>query len=203
MGAESFRLGLTGGIGSGKSTVSAFLEQMGAAIIDADAISRATTGPGGAAIAALRVAFGASVLTADGAMDRAKMRKLVYSDPGAKTQLEAIIHPLVGQAVGHQALHVQVSGARWTVFDIPLLVESQHWRTKLDRILVIDCSEDTQVVRVAARNGLTHHEIGKILATQASRKQRLECADWVLLNDGISLDELRQHVQQIGTQFGL
>lgn len=203
MGAASFRLGLTGGIGSGKSTVSALLEEMGAVIIDADAISRATTGPGGAAIAALRVAFGASVLTADGAMDRAKVRKLVYSHPGAKTQLEAIVHPLVGQAIADQALHAQMSGARWTVFDIPLLVESQHWRTQLDRILVIDCTEDTQVVRVAARNGLTQHEIGKILAAQVSRKQRLKCADWVLFNDGISLDDLRQHVQQISTQFGL
>ncbi len=176
---------------------------MGAAIIDADAISKATTVPGGPAIAALRVAFGASVLTAEGALDRVKMRNLIYSDPDAKTQLENIIHPLVGQAIGYQAQQAEMSGARWIVFDIPLLVESQHWRTKLDRVLVIDCTEETQIARVGARNGLTPHEIDKILAAQVSREQRLACADWILINDGISLDDLRQHVQQIGTQFGL
>ncbi len=203
VGSSSFRLGLTGGIGSGKSTVSGFFKQMGAAIIDADAISRATTAPGGAAIAALRLAFGTGLLTADGALDRVKMRDLIYSNPDAKARLEAIVHPLVGQHIAQQALQAQTSGARWTVFDIPLLVESQHWRTQLDRVLIIDCTEDTQFSRVAARNGLARHEISKILASQVSRKQRLACADWVLLNDGISLDDLRQRVQQIGTQFGL
>ncbi|QTN27724.1 dephospho-CoA kinase [Rhodoferax sp. AJA081-3] len=203
MVATSLRLGLTGGIGSGKSTVSGFLEQMGAVVIDADAISRAATAPGGSAMAALEAMFGTALITADGALDRAQMRDLIFSDPSAKARLEAIVHPLVGQAIAQQALEAQISGARCTVFDIPLLVESRHWRTQLDRIMVIDCTEATQVARVKTRNGLSEQEVEKILATQASRTQRLACADCVLFNDGISLDDLRQHVQQIGAQFGL
>ena len=203
MASASFRLGLTGGIGSGKSTVAGFLQQMGAHTIDADAISRATTAAGGSAIAPLKAIFGAGVLTADGALDRDHMRHIVYADPGAKARLEAIIHPLVGQAIALQAEHAQRAGARCTVFDIPLLVESQHWRTRLDRVLVVDCSEQTQLTRVTARSGLTTQEIAKIIAAQATRRQRLACADSVLFNDGISLDDLRQQVQQISTQFGL
>ena len=203
MGAPSYRLGLTGGIGSGKSTVSAFLEQMGASIIDADAISRATTAPGGSAITALQAVFGPGLLTADGALDRVRMRNLVYSDSGAKARLEAIVHPFVGQAIAQQASQAQTDGARCIVFDIPLLVESKHWRTQLDRVLVIDCTEETQVARVVTRNGLAKQEIEKILAAQATRSQRLASADLVLFNDDISLGDLRQQVQQIGTQFGL
>ena len=199
----SFRLGLTGGIGSGKSTVSSFLKHIGAVIIDADAISRATTARGGSAIPALQSMFGPSLLTADGALDRAQMRNLIYSDPDAKLRLEAIVHPLVGQAIALQTLQAEIAGARCTVFDIPLLVESKYWRTKLDRVLVIDCTTETQVSRVAARNGMTRHEIDKILAAQASRKQRLAAADWVVFNDGISMEGLRQQVQQIGNQFRL
>lgn len=203
MGPTRFRLGLTGGIGSGKSTVAAFFEQMGASIIDADAISRGATAPGGSAIAALQAMFGPGLLTEDGALDRVKMRDIIYSDPAAKVRLETIVHPLVGQAIAQQASQAEMAGARCTVFDIPLLVESKHWRTTLDRVLVIDCTTETQVARVAARNGLARQEIDKILAAQASRTQRLACADWVVFNDDISLDDLRQQVQQIGTQFGL
>lgn len=203
MGVGSLRVGLTGGIGSGKSTVSGFLEQMGAVIIDADAISRATTAPGGSAMAALEASFGAAFITADGALDRSQMRNLIYSDPNAKARLEAIVHPLVGQAIARQAQQAELSGARCTVFDIPLLVESKHWRTNLDRIMVIDCTEATQVARVAVRNGLPKQEIDKILASQASRAERLACADCVLHNDGISLDCLRQNVYKIGLEFGL
>lgn len=199
----AYRLGLTGGIGSGKSTVSSLLGHMGAVVIDADAISKATTAPGGSAIAALKAAFGADVLTADGALDRAQMRKLIYSDSDAKTRLEAIVHPLVGQAIAQQAHHADLAGTRCIVFDIPLLVESQHWRATLDRVVVIDCTEDTQIARVKARNELTEHEVQKILAAQASRTQRRAAADLVLFNDGISLDDLRQQVREIGTQFGL
>ncbi len=203
MGNEPYRLGLTGGIGSGKSTVSGFLEQLGAVVIDADAISRATTASGGSAIAALKTTFGLSLLTADGALDRVQMRELIYSDHGAKARLEAIVHPLVGQAITQQAIQAETSGARCIVFDIPLLVESQHWRTKLGRVLVIDCTKETQLKRVAARNSLANEDIEKILVTQASRAQRLAAADCVLFNDNISLDVLKQQVQQISTQFGL
>ena len=203
MGVAAYRLGLTGGIGSGKSSVAGVLERMGAAVIDADAISKAMTVSGGPAIAALKTTFGAGLLTADGALDRVQMRNLIYSDPGSKAKLEAIVHPLVGQTIAQQALQAEIAGAHCIVFDIPLLVESQHWRSKLDRVVVIDCTEETQIVRVAARNGLAEQEVRKILAAQASRTQRRAAADCVLFNDGISLDNLRQQVQEIGTQFGL
>jgi dephospho-CoA kinase len=197
------RLGLTGGIGSGKSMVSGLLKQMGAAVIDADAISKAATASGGSAIPALQAEFGAAVLTADGALDRAQMRSLVYSNPGAKTRLEAIVHPLVGHAIAQQALQAETTGARCIVFDIPLLVESKAWRAKLDRVLVIDCSEETQIERVVARNGFTEQEVRKIVASQASRTQRRAAADMVVFNEGISLDNLKQQVREISTQFGL
>ncbi len=199
----AYRLGLTGGIGSGKSTVSDLLEQMGAAVIDADAISKAATASGGPAIPALQAEFGAAVLTADGALDRAQMRGLVYSNPGAKARLEAIVHPLVGHAIAQQAHQAETTGARCIVFDIPLLVESQNWRAQLDRVLVIDCSEETQIARVVARNGFTEQEIRKILQSQAPRAKRRAAADTVVFNDGISLDNLRQQVREISTQFGL
>ena len=157
------RLGLTGGIGSGKSTASNLLEQMGAAVIDADALSKATTAPGGSAIAALKATFGGALITDGGALDRVQMRKLIYSNPAAKARLEAIIHPLVGQAIAQQTQEAEASGAQCIVFDIPLLVESPHWRMRLDRILVIDCTEETQVARVMARNGLAEHEIRNVL----------------------------------------
>ena len=197
------RLGLTGGIGSGKSTVSRLLEQLGAAVIDADALSKATTAPGGSAIAALKATFGGALITDGGALDRVQMRKLIYSNPAAKARLEAIIHPLVGQAIAQQTQEAEASGAQCIVFDIPLLVESPHWRMRLDRILVIDCTEETQVARVMARNGLAEHEIRNILIAQATRKQRRAAADLVLFNDDISVDNLRQQVREIGTQFGL
>lgn len=197
------KLGLTGGIGSGKSTVAATLVNLGATLIDADAISKAATAPGGSAIAALESVFGPGMLTSGGALDRDQMRNLVYVDSSAKARLEAIVHPLVGTEITKQAQHAEEAGAICVVFDIPLLVESRHWRATLDHILVIDCTEETQIARVTARNGLTPPEVRRILAAQASRTQRLACADGVLFNDGISLDGLRQQVQQIGTQFGL
>lgn len=203
MGAATVRLGLTGGIGSGKSTVASLLARHGAVVIDADAISRATTAPGGAAIALLEAAFGPSMLTSEGALDRDQMRALVFTDPSAKARLESIVHPLVGQAIALQAQHAQTAGAACLVFDIPLLVESGHWRKMLDRVLVIDCTEATQIIRVTARNGLDEAEVRKILAAQASRAQRLAAADMVLFNDGITMDELARQVQKIEPQFGL
>lgn len=197
------RLGLTGGIGSGKSTVSSMLAALGATVIDADAISRATTASGGSAIAALRTVFGATILTSDGALNREHMRNLVYRDPHAKARLEAIVHPLVGQAISMQAQQAQRDKAPCIVFDIPLLVESTHWRTSLDRILVVDCGEETQISRVTARNGLTADTVRHIVAAQAPRLQRLLVADLVLYNDGISIEHLQQQVGEIATQFGL
>jgi dephospho-CoA kinase len=197
------RLGLTGGIGSGKSTVATILAGMGAAVIDADAISRAATGRGGSAIDALRANFGPSMLTPDGALDRDQMRALIYSDASAKVRLEAIVHPIVGQTIGDQARQAEVAGARCIVFDIPLLVESRHWRKTLHRVLVVDCREETQIDRVTVRNGLSVAEVRKIIAAQAPRNLRLKTADAVMFNDGITIEDLAQQVQEIGTQFEL
>jgi len=197
------RIGLTGGIGSGKSTVAALLGGLGASIVDADAISRAATGPGGLAIPSIVENFGAALLTADGALDREKMRTLIFSSPDAKKQLERIVHPLVADTIAGQASDAEQAGASCIVFDIPLLVESTHWRQSLHRVIVVDCAEETQVDRVVARNALTPPEVRRIIDNQAPRLLRLAAADGVLFNDGISLECLAQHVREIGRQFGL
>lgn len=203
MAGQAIRLGLTGGIGSGKSTVASLLAKMGATVIDADAISRESTGTGGAAMASIRQHFGPAMQNSTGAVDREQMRQRIFSDPTAKARLEAIIHPIVGQEIALRATLAESGGAPCIVFDIPLLVESAHWRTMLHRILVIDCTQETQISRVTVRNGMGSDEIRKILAAQASRKQRLAAADLVLFNDGITIDNLEQQVRQIAPQFGL
>jgi dephospho-CoA kinase len=200
---SAVRLGLTGGIGSGKSTVAAMLAQRGACVIDADAISRATTAPKGSAIAQLQAAFGPDVLSDDGALNREKMRHLIYDDITAKARLEGIVHPLVGKEIARQAQRAECSDTPCIVFDIPLLVESKHWRKSLDRVLVVDCLESTQIARVTVRNGLDATDVKKILTAQATREDRLSAADLVLFNDGIALDALAKHVQELSTQFGL
>ena len=198
-----WHIGLTGGIGSGKSTVATILAEGGATVIDADAISRATTAAGGAAIPAISAVFGSSMITPDGALDREQMRQRVFSDPQAKKQLEAIIHPLVRQQIAQRAELAEQSGANCIVYDIPLLVESGHWRDKLDKILVVDCTEATQQARVMLRNGLTLDATQKIMASQASRTARLQAADCVIYNEGISLEELARQARAIGARFGL
>lgn len=200
---RTHRLGLTGGIGSGKSTAAAMLARLGAVVVDADAISRAVTASGGVAIHPIESAFGNGVLTAERALDREKMRHLVYSDPTAKARLEAIVHPLVGQAIAQQAQQAQAAEVPCVVFDIPLLVESGRWRQTLDRVLVIDCGEETQIARVTARSGMAAVDVQKIMATQASRSRRLAAADLVVFNDGISMEDLAQRMREIGTEFGL
>jgi dephospho-CoA kinase len=199
----ALRLGLTGGIGSGKSTVAQFLAHHGAVVVDADAISRATTACGGSAIAPILSMFGAQAITADGSLDREAMRALVFADPAAKARLEGIVHPLVGQEIAREAHSAESAGAKCIVFDIPLLVESGHWRRSLQRVLVVDCTPDTQLLRVMARSGLQAFEIERIIAAQATRAQRLAAADLVLCNDGISLDELAAQTREIAMQFGL
>ena len=191
------RIGLTGGIGSGKSTVAQMLADRGAAIIDADAISRACTATGGSAIAAIAEQFGADFITADGALDRDRMRAHVFAHPPARQQLEAIIHPRVATETRRQADAAQARGHRVLVFDVPLLVESGRWRSALDRVLVVDCWPKTQIARVMARNGWTREAVQAVLAAQASRAQRLAAADWVIFNDGLTLDGLRHEVQQL------
>lgn len=199
----SMRVGLTGGIGSGKSTVLQMLAQLGAAVIDADAISRATTATGGAAIAAIAQLFGSDFITADGALDRDRMRALAYADPQARRRLEDIIHPLVGQESARQVQAALDAKVPCIVFDIPLLVESGRWRGQVDRVLVVDCSPETQVERVVARSGLEPQAIRAIMAAQAPRTLRLAAADIVICNDGISFDQLRDNVVQAAAGFGL
>ncbi|MCX8520126.1 MAG: dephospho-CoA kinase [Rhodoferax sp.] len=197
------KLGLTGGIGSGKSTVAHFFAQQGADIIDADAISRITTAPGGAAIALIAKHFGAGFVDDSGALRREYMRQRVFTDAAAKKQLEAIIHPLVGQAIAERTRQALAQGTRCLVYDIPLLVESGHWRKHLDRVLVVDCPAATQVERVCQRSALSDAQVMQIIAAQASRSQRLAAADLVLHNQGISLVQLASQVREIATLFGL
>ena len=192
------RIGLTGGIGSGKSTVGQMLQARGAAVIDADAIARQVTAAHGAAMPAIAHTFGPDFVTADGALDRERMRAHVFSQPQAKQALEAIIHPLVAQETQRQAQEALAKGHNTLVFDIPLLVESgARWRTQVDRVLVVDCSEATQIQRVMARNGLSREIVQSIIAAQASRTQKLAAADWVIDNDGISLEALRIEVESL------
>jgi dephospho-CoA kinase len=198
-----WRIGLTGGIGSGKSTAAKVLAQLGAAVIDADAWARSVTAPGGTAIAPLRAAFGEAVLDAQGGLDRQRMRTLAFSNPQVKTQLEAIVHPLVKQAIDQQAQSALAAGARVLVFDIPLLVESGRWRSQVDGVLVIDCSTDTQIARVQARNGWPREQILAVIQAQATREQRQAAADWLILNDGLGLDAFEAEVAQLAQQWGL
>lgn len=205
------RVGLTGGIGSGKSTVARLLVERGAALVDADGISRATTAVGGAAMEAVRAQFGAKAVMPDGAMNRDFMRELIFSQPDARHQLEAIIHPLVGLESARQAEAAMRAGSRCIVFDIPLLVESGRWRLQLDQVLVIDCSAGTQLERVMTREavrvgpgaGWTREAVQKAIAGQASRSARRAAADACIYNDGLSLQDLALAVAQLCPRFGL
>ena len=187
-------IGLTGGIGSGKSTAAQGLVALGAHLVDTDAIARALTLPGGAAIPALAAEFGADALAADGALDREKMRRLVFADPGAKARLEAMLHPLIGAEARRQAA---ASGGRPVVFDVPLLTESSHWRARVDRVLVIDCDEATQAARVAQRPGWTEEVARRVIAQQAPRAARRAIADAVIDNDGLTIEQLRNELRAL------
>jgi dephospho-CoA kinase len=183
----SLRVGLTGGIGSGKSTVAARLVKLGAELIDTDAIARSLTLSGGAAIEPIREAFGADFIDAGGALDRTRMREAAFADVEAKRRLEAILHPRIGLEVERR---VSASTAPLTVLDIPLLVESGRWRSRVDRVWVVDCAEETQLARVMARSGWTEGAVRAVIAQQASRAARRAAADAVIHNDGIALDAL-------------
>lgn len=186
-------IGLTGGIGSGKSTVANMLRLLGAHIIDADAISRASTAAGGIGIQAIQTTFGADFITPDGAMDRERMRALVFSDASAKQRLESVLHPLIRAEIGRQlasAPHGVV------VLDVPLLAESRTWQEGCDQIWVVDCTPETQIQRVVHRNGWTPAQVEAVLAAQATRIQRLAIANTVILNDGLTLSALQKKVAQ-------
>lgn len=196
----AWRLGLTGGIGSGKSTVAQMLQAHGATVIDADAIARACTAPGGQAIAAITETFGAQFVTAQGALDREQMRALAFEQPSARHALEAIVHPLVGDEIRRQS---DAATTRCIVFDIPLLVESPHWRPQLDRVLVVDCLPATQRARVHARSGWSEETIDAAMRSQAPRALRLAAADVTIFNDGLSLAQLKGLVTRVAQAFGL
>lgn len=172
-------------------------------LIDADAISRALTASGGAAIPAIALQLGAEFITAQGALDRDRMRERAFADPAAKRQLESIIHPLVGKICLEQAQKAIDQGLRCAVLDIPLLVESGHWRSRLHRIVVIDCEEQTQIHRVAARNALPREAIEKIIRSQATRAQRRSAADAVIFNDRADLASLEGQVNRLADLYAL
>ena len=188
-----FSVGLTGGIGCGKTTVADMFEALGASIVDTDQIAHALTAPHGAAMPALLAEFGAGFATPEGALDRAKMRQLVFSDPGARARLEAILHPRIREATAAAAA---IASGAYVIFVVPLLIESGTWRERVTRVLAIDCPEEMQVARVMARNGLTEEQVRAIMAAQVTRKQRLAAADDVVVNDD-GLDALRPQVERL------
>ena len=198
--AHTWQVGLTGGIGSGKSTVAGLLEARGADIIDADAISRSTTGPGGLAMPAILSRFGSDFVANDGSLNREKMRARVFEQRLDKQALESIVHPLVAEEI-QRRIHTSVASC--LVFDIPLLVESSHWRKRLDHILVVDCSTSTQIRRVQRRNNWHREQVEAVIASQSPRLHRLAAADTVLLNDVEDMKVLEALVAGWASQFGL
>jgi dephospho-CoA kinase len=185
------RVCLTGGIGSGKSTVAQDMVQQGVAVIDTDAISRSLTAPGGLGIEPIRSAFGDSFINADGGLDRGRMRERVFSELAAKQALEGILHPLIEAETEVQALAHQ---ADLLVFDVPLMVESSRWRQKVQRVVVIDCEEATQIQRVALRPGWSSLLAQQVVRQQASRTRRRACADLVINNQDIDFPTLTKMI---------
>ena len=196
--AGRLRIGLTGGIGSGKSAVADSLAAQGAAIVDADAVAHQLTAPGGAAMPALIEAFGADICDARGALDRAAMRERVFHDPQTRARLESILHPRIGEAMQRAASHAT---GDYLVFVVPLLVEHlARWRPLIHRLCVVDCPESLQIARVRSRSGLAPETIAAILAAQATRAQRLEAADDVIDNSG-SLHMLADQVHALHAKY--
>ena len=192
-----FVVGLTGGIGSGKSTVADAFAALGVPVIDTDIIARELTAQDGAALDAIRAAFGESVMQADGTLDRAALRRRVFTDVAARHQLEAILHPLIRQHVEQTLAQLT---ARYALLVIPLLVETGAYRDVLTRTLVVDCPEETRIARVMARSGLVRHEVMAILSAQATRAERLAAADDVILNTA-SPEDLRAAVASLHQRY--
>lgn len=193
-------IGLTGGIGSGKTAVSDMLGELGAGIIDTDLISHQITAPGGKAIPLIANAFGADFIDPQGALIRSKMRALVFEDPSARKVLEQITHPLIQEETSKQALKLAKSGAPYLVFVVPLLIESGSWVKLIDYLVVVDCSEETQIQRVMHRNNMTRSEVENVLKAQTSRNARLAAANAVIENQG-GLDELKSEVLNLHQQL--
>ena len=195
---EKLSVGLTGGIGSGKSTVAALFREYGATVIDSDAISHQLTGAGGGGIAAIRAAFGDACIDAAGALDRTKMRQLVFSDPVAKQRLEGILHPLIRAQMLAQ---IQAAGTSpYLILVVPLLFETRNYCERVQRTLVVDCAEATQVARAMRRSGLSEQEVRAIMAQQIARTERLRHADDIIQNDA-GQDTLRMEVEQLHRRY--
>jgi dephospho-CoA kinase len=194
-----FAVGLTGGIGSGKTAVADIFALLGAAVVDSDAIAHALTAPGGAAIDAIAQQFGASYIGSDGSLDRQQMRERVFRDPSAKAQLESILHPRIREVAMAQAAAAK-GAAPYVMFVVPLLIESGNWRSRIDRLLVVDCSPATQEARVCARSRIEVALVRRIIAQQARRADRLDAADDVLVNEG-PLDQLNPRVQWLHRRY--
>jgi len=204
MRRRASRIGLTGGIGSGKSTFGALLQKRGAALVDSDQIARQVTGPGGAAIAAIVQRFGPEFVDDTGALDRGRMRELAYSAPDARTALDPIVHPLVSLHSSQQAQAAEDAGTRVIVFDVPLLVESGRWVQRLDTVIVIDCPPAVQIQRVMSRSGLNQSTVEAILVAQSPRNIRRASADIVVHNgDNCTLADLQKMAEQVATRLGL
>ena len=193
----SFVVGLTGGIGSGKSAVGELFAAHGISVIDTDAIAHELTGAGGAAMPQIRAAFGDGVVDADGALDRAAMRAIVFADPPARKRLEGILHPMI-----RTECERRLAGADspYAILMVPLLVESGSYRERVNRVAVVDCREETQIARVMKRNGLARVEVERILAAQATREQRLAAASDVIDNDG-ELAALAPQVERLHAAY--
>ena len=189
-------IGLTGGIGSGKTAVSDLLAKLGAGIVDTDLIAHQITAPHGAAIALIEKQFGPDFIAADGALHRDKMRSLVFTKTEARKSLEAITHPLIRQETLRQALGLSKKGVPYIVFVVPLLVESGSWLKLVDRLVLVDCPKETQIQRVMQRSNLPREEVERILAAQATREERLKHADVVIENQG-SLRDLEVAVENL------
>ncbi|MGA0609545.1 dephospho-CoA kinase [Caldimonas sp. KR1-144] len=189
------RIGLTGGIGSGKSTVAARWQALGAHVVDTDAIARALTAPHGAAIDALRHEFGAEAIGADGALDRERMRQLAFTDRSARRRLEAVLHPLIG--IEAQAQARQTGPGQPVLFDVPLLVESQHWRARVQRVLLVDCPQALQIERVVRRSGWLPEAVQRVIEQQAPRERRRAAADAVIDNSHDDLARLHADVDRL------
>ncbi|WP_374244146.1 dephospho-CoA kinase [Zoogloea sp.] len=190
-------VGLTGGIGSGKSAAAAVFHELGAAIVDTDLIAHRLTAPGGAAMAAIEAAFGAGVVADDGALNRPAMRALAFEDSAARKRLEAILHPMIRDESERQC---RAATAPYAILAVPLLIESGAYRERVARLCVVDCPEDVQVARVMARSGLDARQVRAIMAAQASRATRLAAADDVVDNAG-SLEALRTQVARLHRDY--
>ena len=190
------RIGLTGSIASGKSTVADLFADLGVPVIDTDVIARDVVARGEPALAEIRAAFGPGVIAADGTLDRAAMRRLVFGDNAVRRRLEAILHPKIGKAAREQA---DAAGGAYQVIVVPLLVGSPL-RGFVDRVLVVDCDEETQVTRLLARDAESEEQARRILAAQSSRTERLAIADDVISNDG-GLDAVREQVRILHRRY--